>query len=88
MTFSLLSLVCAALLVAPTLSKPSINARPSSFDVVKFLDSVNADLPTALRTQKYTAMEASAFIFYRGANQLYFRDMGKIHQSVSLAGGR
>jgi hypothetical protein len=73
--FTLLSLMMPMFIVI-SMSKPTINTRPASFDVVKFLDSVNGELPTTLRTQKYKAMEASAFIFYRGANQLYFRDVG------------
>ena len=54
----------------------AINARASSFRVTDFLIGQNADLTEFYRNLKFQKMQLSPFIFYRGANPLYYRDMG------------
>jgi hypothetical protein len=59
---------------APTTASPSLNPRPATFNAATFLDAQNGDLTRELRDRKFIAMEASAFIFFRGANAIYWRD--------------
>lgn len=55
-----------------------VAARSPSFDVVKFLDQQNADLSSTMRDRKFITMEQSPFIFFRGANALYYNDFCKL----------
>jgi uncharacterized protein (DUF2252 family) len=61
--------------LAPTTASPSVNPRPANFNAATFLDAQNGDLTRELRDRKFIAMEASAFVFFRGANAIYWRDM-------------
>src|SRR5512145_1715735 len=44
--------------------------------VVAEVNAQNASIDAASRTEKYAAMKQSAFVFYRGTNHLYWKDLG------------
>jgi uncharacterized protein (DUF2252 family) len=48
--------------------------------------AANAALPAAARAEKYAAMKASPFAFYRGSNHLFWRDLGTSPQLVAYGG--
>lgn len=50
------------------------NPRPRGFSVTGFLRMHNTEIPPAMLEEKFNKLHTSPFVFYRGANQLYFRD--------------
>lgn len=57
-----------------------VGAADRTAYVVAELNAQNAALTSALRTEKYTLMEADFFAFYRGSNHLYWKDYGTSSQ--------
>ncbi len=51
-----------------------MNPRPAGFSVLEFLQSQNREIPSAFQTEKFKKLLTSPFVFYRGTDQLYFRD--------------
>ncbi len=45
--------------------------------VVAEINAQNASLDAASRAEKYAAMKQSPFVFYRGTNHLYWKDLGQ-----------
>lgn len=54
--------------------------------VVNELNAWNAALSAADRSEKYAAMKASPFAFYRGSNHLYWKDLGSSPDLVWYGG--
>jgi uncharacterized protein (DUF2252 family) len=50
------------------------------------LNAWNAGLSAADRTEKYTAMKASPFSFFRGTNHLYWKDLGASPDLLAYGG--
>lgn len=61
-------------------------AHSRTADVVAQITSANAALSAADRAEKYAAMKASPFAFFRGTNHLYWRDLGASPQLGTYGG--
>src|SRR4051812_8693943 len=66
---------CAVAVVAGVLAQPA-HATDRTAYVVNQLTAWNAGLGASVRNEKYTAMEADRFSFYRGSNHLFWKDHG------------
>lgn len=84
---SLASLVSvSAALGASLLPASALAARSRTAEVIAQITSANAALSAADRAEKYAAMEASPFAFFRGSNHLYWRDLGSSPQLAQFGG--
>lgn len=65
---------------------PAGAAQSRTSFVVTEIQSANAALPSAARTEKYGLMKASPFAFFRGSNHLYWKDFGSSPQLMTYGG--
>jgi uncharacterized protein (DUF2252 family) len=77
--YTFLFILIIAFLSAPLASAADTSATRKNF-LKNEIAAANASLTNALRTEKYQAMSASAFAFYRATAHLYYKDLqsGKI----------
>ena len=64
----------------------ALTAMSRTSYVVAELNAFNADLSAAERAEKYTAMKASPFSFFRGSNHLYWKDLGASPELLAYGG--
>jgi uncharacterized protein (DUF2252 family) len=83
---SLAAAAAALALGAGLAPNPAFAARSRTAEVVAQVTSANAALSAADRAEKYAAMEASPFAFFRGSNHLYWRDLGSSPQLAQFGG--
>jgi uncharacterized protein (DUF2252 family) len=87
--FPIRPLIAAVAIFSVTASlgaAPSLAARSRTAEVVAQVNAANAALSAADRAEKYAAMKASPFAFFRGTNHLYWRDFGSSAQLASYGG--
>ncbi|EYF06748.1 Hypothetical protein CAP_1445 [Chondromyces apiculatus DSM 436] len=70
----------------PALSQ-ALTAHVRTDAVVDAIEAANAGLDPALRAEKFAAMQASPFAFFRGSNHLYWQDLGVL-PALQTYGGR
>ena len=68
--------VGAFIIAATSLFATAAEAADRTAYVVNQLTLWNAGLSAAVRNEKYAAMEADVFAFYRGSNQFFWKDHG------------
>jgi uncharacterized protein (DUF2252 family) len=80
-----LAIAIAVTLVAGV-ARPAAASRSRTAEVVAVITAANAGLSAADRAEKYALMKASPTAFFRGANVLYWKDVGASAQ-LALYGG-
>lgn len=76
---------CTALVAVCTGAQTACAASRTPY-VIDTLSAWNAGLDPAVRTEKYTAMAANLFAFYRGSAQLFWKDQGTAAALASFGG--
>lgn len=66
--------------------KEALTAQSRTGYVIAELNAFNAGLTATARAEKYAAMKASPFAFYRGSNHLYWKDLGASPELLAYGG--
>jgi uncharacterized protein (DUF2252 family) len=66
--------------------REALTAMSRTSYVVAELNAFNAGLSAADRAEKYAAMKASPFSFFRGSNHLYWKDLGDSPELFAYGG--